>query len=60
MAGEVVWHVRLRGSAGRSLGTIIEIGGECQATTLTGGLKMRRFPDRDAAAAWLLGLGPRR
>ena len=53
-AGEQQWHVH---RAGRFIGSIVERGGGYEATRLVeGGLKTQRFPDRDAAAAWLAKL----
>ena len=53
-AGEQAWRVLQSGPAGRLLGTVAEEGGGWKATALVAGkLRVRRFPDRDAAAAWL-------
>jgi hypothetical protein len=53
-AGETQWHVH---RAGRFAGSIVERGGGYEATRLAEGkLKTARFPDRDAAAAWLAKL----
>jgi len=43
--------------AGRFIGSIVERGGAFHATRLVDGeLRSQRFPDRDAAAAWLARL----
>ena len=53
-AGQTQWHVH---RAGRFVGSIVERGGGYQATRLDDGrLRTGRFPDRDAAAAWLVEL----
>ena len=53
-AGEQQWHVH---RAGGFIGSIVERGGGFQASRLTSeGLRTARFPDRDAAAAWLAKL----
>ena len=53
-AGEMQWHVH---RAGRFIGSIVERGGGFQASRMVDGeLRIQRFPDRDAAAAWLVKL----
>ena len=53
-AGEQQWHVH---RAGRLIGSIVERGGGFQASRMVDGeLRVQRFPDRDAAAAWLAKL----
>ena len=53
-AGETQWHVH---RAGRFIGAIVERGGGFQASRMVDGeLRIQRFPDRDAAAAWLAKL----
>ena len=52
--GEKQWHVQ---RAGRFIGSIVERGGGYEAAQLVdGALRSQRFPDRDAAAAWLAKL----
>jgi len=57
--GESLCQVR---QAGRFLGTVAEERGGWQATrVLTGGaVRSEWFPDREAAALWLLSITPRR
>ena len=55
-AGEQQWHVH---RAGRFIGSIVERGGGFQASRMVEGeLRTQGFPDRDAAAAWLVKLTP--
>ena len=42
--------------AGRFIGSIVERGGFQVSRMVDGELRVQRFPDRDAAAAWLAKL----
>ncbi len=55
-AGEPLWYVRQGGPAGLFLGTVVRVSGGYQATRIMAGgaLPTEWFPDREAAARWLL------
>lgn len=58
-----LYQVRLGSLAGQLLGTVVESadGWKWRATSIGPGGKVRTrsFPDREDAAAWLLGRAPR-
>ena len=55
-----LYQVRLDGPTGPLLGSVTEQDGHWQASVVVAGkLHTQPFLDREKAAMWLLGLGPR-